>query len=83
MSGLPDKKPNGNGLGQKQFAQLIIIMEPDSREVMVKGPINDKGLCYEMLAKAANAIVVFDPSKAEKRLIGHVDPLAIPKMKGN
>ena len=83
MSQPEDKKPNG-GNGQPQAMPVLTIgMEPNSREVVVRGPIANKPLCYEMIAKAVQAITAYNPETAEKKLITHVDPLAVPGMKGS
>ena len=43
--------------------QLIITLDPASRQVGVNGPIQDKLTCFGMLKLAEKAISDFDPAK--------------------
>lgn len=83
MSGSEEKKGNGTPPAGKPLIMLAIGMDPSTGQCVVNGPLENKPLCYEMLAKAATAIVEFDPAAQKSRLIGHADPLALRNLKGN
>ena len=60
----------GNGQTQSVI-QLVITLDPNTHDVQVSGPIQDRLMCYGMLALAQEAIQQF----AEK---GQSSPIVRP-----